>query len=122
MRENMRASECVISRVSRVLQEARKREIVGSIVGNNGTPKLPFPTSSSLATCYFPQLRRFVGFSTPSSTFVLAYFALILMCRLLPRGLILIVAARTCSCCMREASKASVSPENIHPYRLFRGG
>lgn len=49
MRENMRASECVISRISRVLQEARKREIVGSIVGNNGTPKLPFPTSSSLA-------------------------------------------------------------------------
>lgn len=34
--------------VSRILPEARKREIVGSIVGNNGTPKLPFPTSSSL--------------------------------------------------------------------------
>lgn len=34
--------------VSRILPEAGKREIVGSIVGNNGTPKLPFPTSSSL--------------------------------------------------------------------------
>jgi len=34
--------------VSRILPEARKREIVDSIVGNNGTPKLPFPTSSSL--------------------------------------------------------------------------
>lgn len=36
------------SRISRVFPEARKHVIVGSIVGNNGTPKLPFPTSSSL--------------------------------------------------------------------------
>jgi len=36
------------SHISQIFSEARKHEIVGSIVGNNGTPKLPFPTSSSL--------------------------------------------------------------------------
>lgn len=82
MRERERERECVISRISRVLQETRKREIVGSIVGNNGTPKLPFPTSSSLCAelAVSRKQLRSMGFSTPSSTFALAYFALILMC------------------------------------------